>query len=223
MTMTEVDHIVVAADSLAQGVAWCEEVLGVTPGPGGKHPLMSTHNRLLRLGGAFGNAYFEIIAIDPDAPPPGRARWFGMDRPALRAALRESPRLVQLVARTAQVEMLRWGLINRGIDPGQPLAAERSTPEGLLKWRIAVRDDGENACDGLLPTLIEWNGRHPTEAMPVSPLALAEVTLAGLPQAAIELLRLRGVFTPAAGEAGARGLRVALDTPCGRVELESFP
>jgi hypothetical protein len=223
--MTEVDHIVVAADSLAQGVAWCEEVLGVTPGPGGQHPLMGTHNRLLRLGGPFESAYFEIIAIDPEAPPPGRARWFGLDRPALQAAVRESPRLVQLVARSTQVEMLRWGLINRGIDPGRPLAAERQTPEGVLTWRIVVRDDGENACDGLLPTLIEWGPRHPTDAMPVSPLALAELSLAGLPPAAIELLRLRGVSTPAAGEAAAptRGLRVVLDTPRGRVELESFP
>jgi hypothetical protein len=223
--MTEVDHIVVAADSLAQGVAWCEEVLGVTPGPGGQHPLMGTHNRLLRLGGTFENAYFEIIAIDPEAPPPGRARWFGLDRPALQAAVRESPRLVQLVARSTQVEMLRWGLINRGIDPGRPLAAERQTPEGVLTWRIVVRDDGENACDGLLPTLIEWGPRHPTDAMPVSPLALAELSLAGLPPAAIELLRLRGVSTSAAGEAAAptRGLRAILDTPRGRVELESFP
>jgi hypothetical protein len=220
--MTEVDHLVIAAESLAQGVAWCEEVLGVTPGPGGKHPLMSTHNRLLRLGGEFANAYLEIIAIDPEAPPPGRARWFGLDRPALQAAVRESPRLVQLVARTAQAEMLRWGLINRGIDPGRPLAAERQTPEGLLTWRIVVRDDGENACGGLLPTLIEWGGRHPTEAMPVSPLTLRSVTLAGLPPAAIELLKLRGVSTPAAGEA-APGLRVVLDTPRGRIEWESLP
>jgi hypothetical protein len=219
--MTEVDHIVVAAGSLAQGVAWCEEVLGFTPGPGGKHPLMATHNRLLRLGGAVESAYFEIIAIDPDAPPPGRARWFGLDRPALQEALRESPRLVQLVARSPQVEMLRWGLINRGIDPGQPIAAERPTPDGLLKWRIVVRDDGENACDGLLPTLIEWGPRHPTDSMPVSPLGLAGITLAGLPPAAIELLRLRGVTTWPAGEAEP-GLRVVLDTPRGRVQLESF-
>ena len=117
--------------------------------------------------------------------------------------------------------MLRWGLINRGINPGQPLAAERPTPDGLLKWRIVVRDDGENACDGLLPTLIEWGPRHPTDAMPVSPLTLAELTLSGLPPAAIELLRLRGVATPPAGEAEP-GLRVVLDTPRGRVQLESF-
>ncbi|WP_284616077.1 VOC family protein [Aquabacterium humicola] len=215
--MTEVDHLVVACDSLAQGVAWCEDVLGVTPGPGGRHALMSTHNRLLKLGGDFPGAYFELIAIDPDAPPPGRPRWFGLDRTALQAALRDSPRLVQLVARTNNAEMLRWGLINRGIDPGRPLAAERETPAGLLRWRIVVRDDGVNACDGLLPTLIEWQGAHATEAMPDSALRLAGVRLGGLPAAAVDLLRLKRV------ELGARaGLSAQFDTPRGRIDLEQW-
>ena len=31
----QLDHLVVGAASLAQGVAWCENTLGVTPGPGG--------------------------------------------------------------------------------------------------------------------------------------------------------------------------------------------
>ena len=60
-----VDHLVVAAATLAQGVAWCEATLGLTPGPGGKHPLMGTHNRLLKIAtAAFPEAYLEIIAID---------------------------------------------------------------------------------------------------------------------------------------------------------------
>ncbi|MEY4341937.1 MAG: hypothetical protein RL541_1441, partial [Pseudomonadota bacterium] len=41
-----IDHLVVAASSLAQGVAWCEDQLGITPGPGGEHALFGTHNRL---------------------------------------------------------------------------------------------------------------------------------------------------------------------------------
>jgi hypothetical protein len=40
------------AASLPEGVAWCEATLGVTPGPGGEHPLMGTHNRLLRIATA---------------------------------------------------------------------------------------------------------------------------------------------------------------------------
>lgn len=213
--ISEVDHLVVVADSLAQGVAWCERTLGVTPGPGGRHGLMSTHNRLLALGGeGFARAYLEIIAIDPEAEPPRRSRWFGMDNPALQAAVRETPRLAHLVVRTPQVEMLRWGLINLGIDPGVPIAMERDTPQGKLAWRLLVRDDGGIACAGWLPTLIEWSGRHPTDAMPASPLALAAVTLGGLPVAVQGLLRLRGVQC-----VSDPGLSVALDGPLGRVTL----
>jgi hypothetical protein len=44
-----VDHLVVIAHTLDQGVAWCEQTLGITPGPGGKHPLFGTHNRLFKI------------------------------------------------------------------------------------------------------------------------------------------------------------------------------
>ena len=53
----ELDHLVIVADSLEQGAAWCASTLGVEPGPGGRHALMGTHNRLLRLGGALAAAY----------------------------------------------------------------------------------------------------------------------------------------------------------------------
>ncbi len=73
MTITQLDHLVMAAHTLEQGVAWCEAVLGATPAAGGKHVGMGTHNRLLSIGSvAFPQAYLEIIAIDPEAPPPGR-------------------------------------------------------------------------------------------------------------------------------------------------------
>ena len=64
----QIDHLVVAATSLAEGVAWCESTLGVTPGPGGEHPLMGTHNRLFSIASVgYPAAYFEIIAINPEA------------------------------------------------------------------------------------------------------------------------------------------------------------
>jgi hypothetical protein len=50
------DHLVIMASTLAQGLAWCEATLGVTPGPGGEHPLMGTHNRLMRLATPDGHA-----------------------------------------------------------------------------------------------------------------------------------------------------------------------
>ncbi len=117
-----VDHLVVAAPTLDAGVAWCEATLGIIPGPGGRHPLMGTHNRVFSIAGtAYPDAYFEIVAIDPDAPPPGRARWFGMDT----LDLSSGPRLVNLVARSTMLDMHRWGLITVGCKPGDPVSASR--------------------------------------------------------------------------------------------------
>src|SRR3954451_12396464 len=90
MAPAEIDHLVIAAASLAEGVAWCEATLGVTPAAGGAHPLMGTHNRLLNIASdAFPRAYAEIIAIEPGKAPsrPKTRRWFDLDDAALQAAL----------------------------------------------------------------------------------------------------------------------------------------
>jgi hypothetical protein len=218
-----VDHLVIACDSLEQGIAWCVTTLGVQPSGGGKHPLMGTHNRVLSIGGErFPDCYLELIAIDPEAEAIGRPRWFGLDDPALQAAARERPRLIHAVARTRMIDMVRWGLINCGLNPGEPLAAQRDSPQGLLKWRITVRDDGRTECAGALPTLIEWQGPHPCEHLPRSPVALHELVLRGVPPQAHDVLKLPSVQA-APLDAGARApLSATLDSPRGRVVLESW-
>ena len=213
------DHLVVVAATLAQGVAWCEATLGVTPGPGGHHALMGTHNRLLKIAtAAFPEAYLEIIAIDPEAPPPGRARWFGMDDALLQAGLQDGPRLLHLVARSTMLDMHRWGLITLGLKPGDPVAASRDTPAGRLSWQILVREDGALDCGGALPTLIQWQGLHPAANMPESGVTLQSLTLHGVPERARQVLRLRGVQVLATpGPA----LTATLLTPRGEVVLRS--
>jgi hypothetical protein len=205
------DHLIIAAANLAQGVAWCEATLGVTPGPGGRHPLMGTHNRLLKIATqAFPGAYLEIIAIDPDAPAPGRVRWFGLDEPALQAQLQQGPQLIHLVARSTMLDMHRWGLITVGHKPGDPVAASRETPAGTLSWEILVRDDGRLDCGGALPTLIQWKGPHPADAMLDSGVTLQALALHGVPERARQVLRLPG---PA--------LTATFDTPKGNLTLSS--
>jgi hypothetical protein len=212
---TSVDHLVMAAQSLAQGVQWCEAVLGVTPGAGGKHPQMGTHNRLVGIASdSFAQAYFEIIAIDPDAPAPARARWFGLDDIDLRGG----PRLVHVVARTSDVDGRCAALRAAGWDPGAVIAASRDAAQGRLAWRITVRDDGRLLCGGALPTLIEWSGTHPAASMPDSGVALRSLTLRGLAPAAVQALALQGVeFAAGAGAA----ISATLDTPRGRISLDS--
>ncbi len=214
-----VDHLVVAAATLAQGVAWCEATLGVTPGPGGKHGLMGTHNRLLKIAtSAFPEAYLEIIAIDPDAPPPGRVRWFDLDNAELQRSLRTAPRLIHWVARSTMLDMHRWGLINVGIQPGEPVAASRDTPAGLLSWEILVREDGALNCGGALPTLIQWKGLHPAAHLADSGLSLMSLTVQGVGERARDVLRARGVQVLAAPGAA---LTATLATPIGELTLSS--
>ena len=216
----QVDHVVVAAASLEQGVAWCERVLGVTPGPGGKHPLMGTHNRLMRIASpAYPDAYFEIIALDPEAAQLQRVRWFGLDEPALQERLRDGPRLVHVVARVADLAARRAALLQVGVDPGVPVKAGRDTPQGPLAWQILVRDDGRLLCGGALPTLIQWEGRHPAQAMPDGGVTLSALTLRGVSPAVAAVLQLQGAVVQEAPPAPA--LTAVLHTPRGEVVLTS--
>lgn len=152
----ELDHLVVIASTLDDGVRWCEATLGITPGPGGSHPLMGTHNRLLRIDGpGFEYAYLEIIAVDPMALPtraPGLKRWFDLDDPALTKRLAQyGPQLCHWVARTPDVEAARTALRLLRIERGPVLSASRMTPAGLLEWKITVRDDGHRLLEAHCP------------------------------------------------------------------------
>ncbi|WP_120522699.1 VOC family protein [Arthrobacter celericrescens] len=217
MSSTQVDHLVVAATSLEQGVAWCEITLGIVPGPGGKHPLMGTHNRVFSIAStAYPATYFEIIAIDPEAPPPQRRRWFGLDDPELQERIALSPRLVHVVARSRMLDRHRRDLAAVGIDLGLPIAMSRDTPNGRLAWQVLVRDDGGLQLGGALPTLIEWDGTHPTDHMAASGVTLRELRLGGLPTLVRQVLALQGVT-----HVPESGLRAALSTPLGDVILES--
>lgn len=219
---SQVDHLVVAARTLEEGVAWCEATLGVTPRAGGEHPLMGTHNRLLQLSApGYPRAYLEIIAVDPQAPAPGRSRWFDLDDPALQHAIQSQPRLVHFVARTADAAAALKSLRALGIERGSLVHAERPTPEGLLKWQISVRKDGQRLFYGALPTLIQWEETHPADALPGSGLALESLhachpRVVDL-QAAHAAIGLVGVSL----EQGAPNLVATLATPRGPVVLES--
>jgi hypothetical protein len=224
------DHLVVLAPSLASGVAWAEATLGVTPGPGGEHPLMGTHNRLLRLNVGSdqpGAAYLEIIAINPAATPtlqPPERRWFDMDDPALRERVAQTgPQLVHWVARVPALDVALQAWQQLGIERGEARAASRNTPAGLLQWQISLRPDGQRLLDGCLPTLIEWGPHHPTATMADSGLTLQSLALqhpqAAQLQAACHAIGLHEVLITH----GPARLSAQLGTPRGSLTLHSSP
>jgi hypothetical protein len=168
MLNVALDHLVVAAATLEQGEDHVESRLGVRPLRGGKHVAMGTHNSLLKLGE---KTYLEVIAIDPDAVAPGRARWFGLDTAALRAELQTAPRLIHWVARTNDIVAARRAC---PLDCGDVHAMAR----GAFEWRITIPADGHLPGGGVLPTLIQWaDQRHPADTLPAARVRL--VALAG--------------------------------------------
>lgn len=167
MMHTVIDHLVVGAASLADGERLALR-LGVELRPGGRHPQMGTHNHLLRLGK---RQYLEVIAIDPDAPPPVRPRWFGLDDPTVQGKLAERPRLLGWVARTDSIEEARGA----APDLFGPVEAMR---RGELAWRITIRPDGTMPEGGVLPALIQWpEDVHPADAMGDTGCRLESLTL----------------------------------------------
>lgn len=221
----QIDHLVVAARTLDEGVAWCKATLGVAPGPGGEHALFGTHNRLVRLTCAEApRAYLEIIAINPQTTPTRPAelkRWFDLDDPALQARLAQhGPQLVHWVASVPDIDAATAQLHALGLERGRVLTASRPSPQGLLQWRISVRDDGQRLFNGALPTLIQWGDAHPARSLPPSGLALHALSV-GHPEARTlqAALGATGLDTPVVS--GPAAIMAELDTPRGRVTLSS--
>lgn len=193
------DHIAVSAEVLAEGVNWAEAALGVGLAGGGVHAVMGTHNRLLGLG----DCYLEVIAIDPAPPPPGRARWFDLDR------FSGPPRLTNWICRTADLAAA-IDLAPDGM--GDLLALSR----GDFRWRMAVPPTGVLPFDGMFPALIEWQGlAHPARALPDVGCRLRWLEVAH-PDAARLRAALPGLADPRVRiVAGPVGLRAEVETPHG--------
>jgi Glyoxalase-like domain len=173
----QIDHLVVAARTLEEGVSFIAGKLGVEMTGGGAHPLMRTHNRLLNL---WGGVYLEVIAHDPLAPPveTPRPRLFSLDDPALLKRLESGPQFVHWVARVERPKLLkRWqAQYPDRIPTVVPLT------RGSNSWDLTVPDNGafpawQGAGDGLLPSLIQWDTpAHPSATLPETGIALKSLT-----------------------------------------------
>ena len=142
--MRRMDHIVIGCETLDDGIELFASHLGHAPDPGGAHVLMGTHNRLLSLGPGL---YLELIAVDPDAPAPGRARWYALD------AFSGPPRVVGWVARdTAFVAPKGTTIV--------------TMQRGDLKSQFSLPDNAQMPGEGIYPLMVRWlDGGHPTRTL----------------------------------------------------------
>ena len=153
MQSPQLDHLVVVAGALDEGVAWVDKTLGAELQPGGEHPRMGTHNALLRLGA---EQYLEVISINPSAPAPNRPRWFELDHTPAGSR----PALLTWVARTPDVRAAAEAC-------PIPLGEVEAMSRGSFEWLITVRADGTLPGQGLMPTLIEWrSAARPAALLP---------------------------------------------------------
>ncbi|MEM7565559.1 MAG: VOC family protein, partial [Pseudomonadota bacterium] len=154
--MNKLDHIVVAASSLKQGVEYIRETLGVTIPKGGFHQTMGTHNHLMQLGG---ESYLELISIDPDAAIPSHPRWFALDQLPMRDMLEQGPRLITWVMNCPHIKQLCQSI---DFEIGSPTPLTRDD----LSWEIALPQDGRLLAGGMLPYCIQWHSSpHPSHHM----------------------------------------------------------
>jgi Glyoxalase-like domain len=225
---TELDHIVVACNTLDEGRAWCREVLGVEATGGGKHANIGTHNTLLGLAASH---YLEIIAIDPDGATPAFPRWFGLDTDDVRNAIRNEPRLIGWVARVASSRAAHDAIEQLAAIPTNAANVVRPAERGDFRWRFAFTRDGVRPRGGVLPYVIQWDvppqtcgpAPHPCERLPDVGVSLSSLMLGDpIPEEIVSALDAMQ-FTDAkvhVGQSSSAQLVATLNTPKGIVVLE---
>ena len=207
----QLDHVILGCPELEAGVAVLSDAFGASPAGRGFHEKMGTHNALWNMG----DAYIELIAIDPAAPPPGRPRWYGLDDPGFIARMAGGPRL------------LTWSVASS--DPAGMAAASPepfSAPEDFarddLRWRMAVPAAGTPAMDGAFPAPIEWiAGVHPAKRLGDQGLRCAKLTISH-PDVALIAEATKGIGPDVDFDEGPANLTLALETQAGPLIYRAF-
>jgi len=206
------DHLVIVAATLDEGVAYCEAALGVRMLKGGEHVRMGTHNYLLNLEN---ETYLEVIAINPAASPPSHPRWFGMDNPRPREQSAKPSSLTTFVARTNNIAAAAVAM--------PALGPVYTMQRGTLQWQITIPEDGELIEHGTVPALLQWPEKtHPTHSMTHSGCRLIKLEVHHpRPQHLAELWSRIGLHADetiticAAREGSVPYLTAYIDTPSG--------
>lgn len=207
-----IDHFAIGAATLEAGVDAMRTALGVTVPAGSKHTAMSTHNCAVQAGN---DSFLEIIAVDPDAPDPGRRRWFTLDEAATRRRLSARPSALCWVVGTDDLDAV---MAASPVDLGEAVLFTR----GERSWRLTVPRDGSLPEHGLLPAFIEWSpGPHPSGGMQDLGITLQSIELQHPDPARLQaMLDALGVAHLARVTEGNSRLAFRVDSPNGAVVLD---
>ena len=201
-----VDHLILGARDLDEGMRRFEERTGVLPKVGGEHPGRGTRNALVSLGPGL---YIEILAPQVNAPDTGVA-----------AELRQRTDLTPYgwAVFVPDVEAARQRLGDAGLGLSEVSPGSRARPDGTrLEWKTF---EIEKPAIAGLPFFIRWGDgtTHPSQDSP------GGCRLERLRAVTPDVDGLRRVFSAIAldvtAEKGAKaGLDLVLRCPKGTVEL----
>ncbi len=151
-----IDHIVFACADLERGMDEIEQLLGIRPVPGGRHPQFGTHNALLSLGPA---TYLEVIARDPNLPLPEQGTLIDLSD-------EQESHLITWVLRTEDIVALASAAESAGLAIGPVQSGSREQPDGsTLRWQLT--DPYAMPMGGAIPFLISWGeAAHPASVVP---------------------------------------------------------
>ncbi|MFT7597930.1 MAG: hypothetical protein ACI8TP_000850 [Acidimicrobiales bacterium] len=209
--MPELDHLIFASGDLDRGIARITELTGAEAVFGGPHVGLGTRNALLTFDE---RTYFEVIAVDPDQPNPGRTRPFDLvpDSPPRLAGYAIHP------TGSETLEDVAARMRSAGFDPGKVAEMSRQKPDGeLLAWRLTVDTSGVRFGDGALPFAIDW-GDSPSPATSLPSMGRLVSLVVSHPDAGVranaEALGLAIEVTE-----GPVGLVATVDTANGQVQI----
>ena len=155
-SLEKVDHFIFVVPDLKDGQDKFEQLLGVRPIFGGRHPEFGTHNAQLSLGP---RTYLEILAPDPNASVPAEDVLFGLDN-------FQEPRNLTWVLHTEEIGKLASSAKAAGVDLGAIASGKRVKPDGtVVSWEFT--NPSVMPLNGAVPFLISWGDTpHPAGAAP---------------------------------------------------------
>ncbi len=154
LEMLCLDHLILGARDLDEGIRRFEEKTGVRPQPGGEHPGRGTRNALVSLAPGL---YVEILAPQASAPDEGRAG-------ALRKLTDLTPYGFALFA--GDLDGVRRRLAEAGFGVSEIQKGSRARPGGvLLEWKTF---EIERPAIAAMPFFIRWGDgtTHPSADAP---------------------------------------------------------
>ena len=207
--LARIDHLVYTAPTLQTGIDAMEDLLGVRPVEGGRHPQWGTCNALLGLGPG---RYLEVIARDPDLPEPSAG-------PPRVFTTHDASRLSTWAAKGTNLTQLRHMAARARIELGEVVDGMRRHSSGReFRWQLT--NPFTHIFDGIVPFFIDWgDSPHPSSLIPpvgtLQKLVLKHPEPSGVSRVLADL----GVELDVV-PGSSPGLMATIETPRGMVVLE---